>query len=106
MKCPGCNTTVADDAAVCPKCDYILDPSLFSTEPPKPKPAAKKPATSTGVNKAVKKPGTGTTGAGKKPVAAGGAPAAGKPAAPKRMMPDAPGRRARTPPEQRAPVED
>lgn len=103
MKCPSCSTEVADDAAICPSCDHILDPSLFSDEPPpepKPKAAAKKPAT--GVNKAVKRPGaTGTSPAVKK----AGAGAA-KPAAPRRMMPDAPGRKLKTPPEQRAPVED
>ncbi len=100
MLCPSCNTEVADDAAVCPKCDHILDPSLFSDEPPpEPKPKAVKKAT--GVNPAVKKkPATGTSPAVKKKPASGGS------APPKRMMPDAPGRRIRTPPEQRAPVED
>jgi hypothetical protein len=106
MKCPSCNTAVADDAAVCPKCDHILDPSLFSSEPPKPKsPAARKPTT-TGTNKAVKRTATGTggTGAVKKAPAAGAS--GSKPAAPKRMMPEAPQRRSRTPPEQKVVVED
>jgi len=102
MQCPQCNSEVADDAAICPQCDHILDTSFLSDEPPKPKPAAKK--TTTGVNKAVKKPGSGSTGAVKKAPAAGSS--GSKPAAPKRMMPDAPQRRIRTPPEQRAPVED
>ena len=91
MKCPSCNTDVAEDAAICPSCDHILDPSLFSDEPPPdPKPKA-------GVKKAVKRPGTSPSAAKK---------AAPKKEAPKRMMPDAPGRKVRTPPEQRAPVED
>ena len=25
---------MADDVVICPKCDHILDPSLFSDEPP------------------------------------------------------------------------
>ncbi|MBK7858333.1 MAG: hypothetical protein IPJ65_06860 [Archangiaceae bacterium] len=99
MKCPSCNTTVADDAAVCPKCDHILDPSLFSDEPPKPKPGVKRSSTGTGAAKAVKRSPTGASGVKK---AASGA----KPAAPRRMMPDAPARRTRTPPEQRAEEED
>lgn len=107
MKCPSCSTQVADDAAVCPKCDHILDPSLFSDEPPPAKPAAAKPKASTGVNKAVKRPGSTGTSPAVKRGSTGGTPGpASKPAAPKRMMPDAPGRRARTPPEQKAPVED
>lgn len=103
MQCPQCKNEVADDAAICPQCDHILDTSFLSDEPPKPKPAAKKPTT--GVNKAVKKPAAGGTGPVKKHVPGGGSSGA-KPAPPKRMMPDAPQRRVRTPPEQRAPVED
>jgi hypothetical protein len=34
MMCPSCNQTVADDAAVCPKCDTVLDPSLLDAAPP------------------------------------------------------------------------
>ena len=34
MRCPQCKTQAADNAAFCPKCDYILDPSLFLEEPP------------------------------------------------------------------------
>jgi len=29
MRCPKCGTQAADNAAFCPKCDHILDPSLF-----------------------------------------------------------------------------
>ncbi|MBL8949182.1 MAG: hypothetical protein JNK82_00295 [Myxococcaceae bacterium] len=91
---------MADDAAICPECDNILDASFLSADAP---PAPKKPAkkSTTGVNKAVKKPST--TGNVKKPPAGS---SGGAKAAPKRMMPDAPQRRIRTPPEQRAPVED
>ena len=99
MKCPNCSTEVADDAAICPQCDHILDASFLSDEPPKPKPAAKK--STTGTNKAVKRPGS--TGSAKKHVPGGGGGAT-KP--PPRMMPEAPARRVRTPPEQRAQVED
>jgi len=34
MKCPSCHAEAADDAAICPNCDHILDPSLFDAEPP------------------------------------------------------------------------
>jgi hypothetical protein len=34
MRCPTCSATVADDAAVCPTCDAVLDPSLLDAEPP------------------------------------------------------------------------
>ena len=36
MRCPTCNSTVAEDAAVCPKCDAVLDPSLLDAKPPRP----------------------------------------------------------------------
>lgn len=94
MKCPNCNSTVADDAAVCPKCDRVLDPSLLDASPPEddgdvettsPRPqmragAPARPATKPGVKKVAKKPG------------APGKPAAKKPGAPSgaRRMPDAP----------------
>src|SRR3954471_22310474 len=34
MKCPSCSEDVADDAAICPKCDAVLDASLFDNKPP------------------------------------------------------------------------
>ncbi|MHB8874157.1 MAG: hypothetical protein ACYC8T_10760, partial [Myxococcaceae bacterium] len=34
LNCPGCGTQVADGEAICPKCDYIIDPNAFSAEPP------------------------------------------------------------------------
>jgi hypothetical protein len=34
MQCPSCQSTVADDAAVCPRCDAVLDPSLLDAAPP------------------------------------------------------------------------
>ncbi|MCL2012089.1 MAG: hypothetical protein FWG75_04795 [Cystobacterineae bacterium] len=34
MRCPECGAQAADDAAFCPKCDHILDPSLFLDELP------------------------------------------------------------------------
>jgi hypothetical protein len=33
MRCPNCGAQAADNAAFCPKCDCILDPSLFLDEP-------------------------------------------------------------------------
>jgi hypothetical protein len=101
MKCPSCNSNVADDAAICPKCDHILDPSLFSDEPPPDPPARPKAskAGGTGTQKAVKRPAAGASSGAKK------APAK-KDAPPRRMMPDAPARKVKTPPEMRAPVED
>ncbi|MBL8915724.1 MAG: hypothetical protein JNM17_33805 [Archangium sp.] len=53
MICPSCDNEVADDAAVCPNCDAVLDASLFDAgppdedappPPPKKKPMAAKPA--------------------------------------------------------------
>ena len=34
MKCTSCQKNVADDAAVCPFCDAVLDPSLLDMAPP------------------------------------------------------------------------
>ncbi len=72
MLCPGCNTEVEADAAICPSCDHILDASFLgelggeSTLPPRTKPrAAPKPA--------APKP------AAPKPVAAPAKPAPGEP---------------------------
>ncbi|NOK21362.1 hypothetical protein HMI50_30515 [Corallococcus carmarthensis] len=30
LNCPGCNRKVADDTAICPNCDYIIDQSFLS----------------------------------------------------------------------------
>ncbi len=68
MKCTSCKKNVADDAAVCPFCDTVLDPSLLDASPPEqndepappprrpaPKPGIK-PATRPGVKKVAAKP--------------------------------------------------
>lgn len=68
MKCTSCKKNVADDAAVCPFCDTVLDPSLLDASPPEqndepappprrpaPKPGIK-PATRPGVKKVATKP--------------------------------------------------
>jgi hypothetical protein len=34
LKCPGCSTQVEDGTSICPKCDYIIDSSFLSAEPP------------------------------------------------------------------------
>jgi uncharacterized Zn finger protein (UPF0148 family) len=34
LNCPGCGTKVADGTSICPKCDYIIDASFLSSEPP------------------------------------------------------------------------
>lgn len=61
MNCPSCDSEVADDAAVCPNCDAVLDPSLFDVAPPDehaPPPPPKKPKVLTkGVKKVAPKPG-------------------------------------------------
>lgn len=97
MNCPSCNTVVADDAAVCPKCDAVLDASLFSNAPPvrddepddaAPRPAAKKAAPG-------KRPVTGGVRPPRKPSPNVGGPGA-KPGG-KRQMPEAPAREARAP---------
>jgi hypothetical protein len=64
MKCTSCNKTVAEDAAVCPYCDAVLDPSLLDAAPPdddgdEPRPPPRKPVgkplTRPGVKKVLKK---------------------------------------------------
>jgi len=98
MTCPSCGEPVADGVAICPKCDAVVDPSMFDNKPPEAdgetEPSARplRPA-------GAKKPGT------KRPVT-GGAPAAVrrtgntgvKPAVKKdrpggQGMPEAPGRK-------------
>lgn len=70
MKCTSCKKTVADDAAVCPHCETVLDLSLFDAAPPEddgddadlaprppaPRPAAR-PVTKPGVKKAAPRSG-------------------------------------------------
>jgi hypothetical protein len=62
MKCYSCQKNVADDAAVCPFCDAVLDPSLLDAAPPEdnddeaPPPPPKRPATKPGA-KPVARPG-------------------------------------------------
>lgn len=90
MKCPSCNATVADDAAVCPKCDAVLDPSLLDAAPPEsddddaparpaPRPASR-PATRPGAKKVVKRPPSG-----KRPAAKTGGARSRMPEAPSRV---------------------
>ncbi|MFO0596864.1 MAG: hypothetical protein U0228_16235 [Myxococcaceae bacterium] len=76
MLCPSCETEVADDAAVCPNCDAVLDPSLFDASPPDEDapPPPKKPGKV--LTKGVKKVGA-KPGVKKKP---GAKPAAKRPA--------------------------
>ncbi len=63
MRCPSCNNDVADDAAVCPHCDAVLDPSLLDASPPEedaappPRRPAPRPGTRPGVKKVAAKPG-------------------------------------------------
>jgi hypothetical protein len=82
MKCTSCKKNVADDAAVCPYCDAVLDASLYDAAPPEdddapppPRKAAPKPGVRPGVKPGVK-PGTkpGVKKVGTKP----GAPAVKK----------------------------
>ncbi len=69
MKCPSCDNDVSDDAAVCPHCDAVLDPSLLDAGPPEDdgeapaprparpaaKPGARRPATKSGARPGVPK---------------------------------------------------
>jgi hypothetical protein len=84
---------VSDDAAVCPKCDHVLDPSLYDDGPKPPRRSGVKSA-SGGMKSSKPKPAVKKTSGVKKE-----APA-------RRAMPDAPPRKLKTPPEMRAPVED
>ncbi len=34
MKCPSCGELVEDGVAICPKCDAVVDPSMFDNKPP------------------------------------------------------------------------
>ncbi len=83
MKCPSCDNDVADDAAVCPHCDAVLDPSLFDASPPEedaaPSPPRRpaRPATRPGVKKV-----------GARPAAPKKRPPGTKPPAPKRRPAD------------------
>jgi hypothetical protein len=47
MQCPSCQNDIAEDAAVCPHCDAVLDPSLLDASPDDPpapsRAAAKRP---------------------------------------------------------------
>lgn len=36
MRCPSCKSVVSENAAVCPKCDEVLDPDLLDARPPEP----------------------------------------------------------------------
>ncbi len=43
LKCPGCGAKVADDAVICPACDFIIDATAFSSEPPEADDASEAP---------------------------------------------------------------
>jgi hypothetical protein len=101
MTCPSCGEQVADGVAICPKCDAVVDPTMFDTTPPeedgptKPvarplkggPPGAKKKRSTTGANPAIRKTGnTGTKPAVKKERAGG----MGMPEAPVRKVREAP----------------
>ena len=69
MKCTSCRKTVDDDAAVCPYCDAVLDPSLLDASPPEEDeapPPPRRPAPKPGVKKVGTKPATAAV---KKPAA-------------------------------------
>lgn len=83
MNCPQCGTNVADGTSICPKCDYILDASFLSADPPaepseaKPAPSTRpRPARATGGNPALRKSMPGRPGV-KRPTT-GGRPAAAR----------------------------
>lgn len=68
MQCPSCNAEIDDDAAICPECDAIVDPSAFDDSPRPSKPAApKRPATKSGVKAVAKKPGAPKKPSGVRP---------------------------------------
>jgi hypothetical protein len=64
LNCPGCGNKVADGAAICPSCDYIIDASFISTDAPQESDAeqapASRPARGTGARPAARAaPGSG-----------------------------------------------
>lgn len=82
MKCPSCENDVADDAAVCPHCDAVLDPSLLDAAPPPddgddaPPPPRARPASKGPPRRPGAKPATGARpGAPKKKRPPGARPA-------------------------------
>lgn len=75
MKCTSCNKNVADDAAVCPYCDAVLDPSLLDARPPDeddapppPRRPAARPGTRPGVKKVAPRPAAARPAVKKAPV--------------------------------------
>lgn len=107
MKCPSCGETVADEVAVCPKCDAVVDPSLFDNRPPEAdgptEPAARALKGQGPSVVGAKKPlprrpaGSGVAPARRNPniPTASGAKQVAKPRAGGMGMPEAPGRKLR-----------
>lgn len=97
--CPSCGESVDDGVAICPKCDAVVDPTMFDNKPPEedgPTYPAAKPIRTAGAKKpGSKRPNTGTAPALRKPGTAkpvkkdrpGGQ---GMPEAPQRMLKEAP----------------
>lgn len=82
MKCPSCDKDVSDDAAVCPHCDAVLDPSLLDAAPPEddgsdeaPPPPRARAAPPKGARRPVSKAPGARPGAPKKKRPAGARPA-------------------------------
>ncbi len=99
MTCPSCGEQVADGVAICPKCDAVVDPSMFDNKPLEgdddgpAKPAAR--PVRTGVKKAApKKPVTGSVAPVRRTGNTGVKPAVVKKDRPGGQgMPEAPGRK-------------
>jgi hypothetical protein len=76
MLCPSCEQDVSEDAAVCPHCETVLDPSLLDAAPPPddgddapappPRRASARPASRPGVKRAAGKPPGARPGVKKK----------------------------------------
>ena len=98
MTCPSCGEQVADGVAICPKCDAVVDPSMFDNKPPEedgPTLPVARPLRASGVKK--KRPSTGASGAvaalPKKTGNTGVKPAVKKDRPGGQGMPDAPQRK-------------
>ena len=96
MKCPSCDESVADDVAICPKCDAVLDASLFDNTPKEPDDATEPVARPLKSGPGAKKP-LPRRPAGSAPPASGRSSSAVKQPAKARpggqAMPEAPGRK-------------
>ncbi|MFY2557755.1 hypothetical protein ACN469_09015 [Corallococcus terminator] len=123
LNCPGCGSKVAADASICSVCDYIIDSSFLSSEPPadndeestgasqdprppppKPAPARPRPAGKSGLRPAVAPSADATNVKSVQDIARGAPQRASRPAPATRAAPNTAPKRAAPAPAPVAPV--